>query len=106
MTTITTEQRTVNELALIKQQIADLVETEQALKADLIATAMSSGEKTVTFTGTLHNVTVSLTDPKPKVDWQAVAKKLEPSPQLLTAYTTPGTSSYVVRVYGRKADKE
>ena len=103
---VTNMQAVVDHLATLKAQIADLKEQEDAVKADLIATAMSSGEKRVSFVGTTHDVTVSLTDPAPRVDWKAVAEKCKPSVQLITANTTPGTATYTVRVFGRKSDNK
>jgi hypothetical protein len=85
----------VDNLGIIKGRIADL-----ALQAKIIETRLKDGGAGV-HEGALFRVTVSVAD-RETVDWKAVAAKLEPSHQLVTAYTTY-TEVVSVRVVARKA---
>ena len=69
-----------DELGELKAQLAPLLKLEKELKAKLIA----SGQDAID--GTKYRVTVSHVEIK-KVAWQKVAEKLEPSYQLIGAYT-------------------
>ncbi len=84
----------VDELGLIKAQISALKAREDELKEELIASGEAEAE------GSLFRATVTQTS-RTTTDWKAVAAKLEPSRQLITAHTTevPAVS---VRVSARK----
>jgi hypothetical protein len=89
---------TVDRLALVKAQLADLKAREDALKQELAATGLPF------IDGTTHRVAISHCDPRPVIDWRAIAEKLNPSRQLVVAHTTVAEEGYiVVRVSARKA---
>jgi hypothetical protein len=71
----------IDELGQLAAEIADLTERQDALKAELVAAGIKSDE------GDLFRATVSTVYPSPRTDWAAVAKKLNPSHQLITAHT-------------------
>ncbi len=84
----------VDELGAIKAQIAELKAREEQIKQDLVECGVSEAE------GRLFRATVSLVE-RETTDWKAVAQKLNPSRQLITAHTSSTTSS-TVRVSARK----
>jgi hypothetical protein len=86
---------TVDKLGALKAQIADLKKQEDELKLILTASGYSKLE------GKLYSASVSGGNPTSKIDWEAIATKLEPSRQLITAHTHEGTSALSVRVYAR-----
>lgn len=86
--------RTVDELGEIKAKIAYLKTREDQLKAALIESGQSEQD------GTMFRATVSFTN-RESIDWRAVAEKLEPSRQLITAHTTYNPCT-TVRVTARK----
>jgi hypothetical protein len=90
---------TVDRLAQLKAQIAELREQEAQLKEILIA----SGESAID--SVMYRATISDTKPRDKVDWESIAMKFNPSRQLIRAYTTEGEGYYQVRVYSRKTSK-
>lgn len=83
-----------DKLGLIKAQIADLKAQEKQLKADVVA----NGE---CLEGSLYDATPVFSE-RESVDWKAVAQKLAPSRQLVTAHTTV-KPVVQVRVTARKA---
>lgn len=87
---------TVDRLALVKSQIAQLQEQEKTLKEELIASGLP------VIDGMLHRAAVSLTTGKEVIDWAAIAAKLEPSRQLVTAHTRVIEPFYTVRVSAKK----
>ena len=88
----------VDTLANIRAQLADLKSREETYKAALIAAEVRAAD------GTLHRATVSEPVYRQTIDWQTIARKLKPSPQLLKAHTTTATEpTYTVRVTARKA---
>ena len=87
----------VDRLALIKAQIADLTAEEKALKECLIAAGLPVIE------GTAHRVAVSVCAGRVSTDWETIARKFDPSRQLITAHTSTGAPYPVVRVSARKA---
>lgn len=89
-------QVTVDELALIKAQVAELSAREKALKALLTESGLGAIE------GTLHRATVSWCPGRVTVDWETVARKFNPSHQLITAHTAQGEPFATVRVSARK----
>lgn len=90
--TATTE---VDRLGIIKGQIADL-----AVQAKLIEDRIKAHGAGVTE-GSLFRATVSVSE-RETVDWKAVAEKLQPSHQLVTAHTAR-TEVVCLRVVARKA---
>lgn len=85
----------VDELAQVRAQIADLQEVEKTYKAALIAANAPA------IDGTLHRVTISQTT-RTITDWQTIAQRFDPSPQLIRAHTTQTAPSFTVRVTARK----
>lgn len=85
----------VDALGAIKAQIADLKKTEDALKAQLIQSGVSEAD------GATFRATVSVSE-RNVIDWKAIAEKLEPSRQLVTAHTSV-SESVTVRVTARKS---
>lgn len=81
----------IDELGLLKAQIAEMKSREEALKAEVILAG--GGE------GLLYRATVSETTRK-VIDWRAVAEALGPSRQLITAHTS-SVESTAVRVVAR-----
>jgi len=87
----------VDTLAEIRAEIAVLKSSEDSYKAALIAAEVRAVD------GTLHRATVSETY-RTATDWQTIARKLEPSAQLIRAHTTTATEpTYTIRVTARKA---
>lgn len=89
----------VDELALIKAQLADLTDREKELKAILISAGVSPIE------GDLHRATVSLVSGRTSIDWKSIAEHFSPSRQLVTAHTSKGADYHMVRVTARKGVK-
>lgn len=87
----------VDRLAEIKALTADLSAEADAIKEFLISSGMPAIE------GTLHRATVSLVAGRDKVDWETIARRFDPSHQLITAHTVHGDPYHVVRVSARKA---
>ena len=87
--------KVVDQLGEVKAKIAHLKTVEDQLKKQLL----ESGE--VEADGSVFRATVSFSN-RETVDWKAVAEKLEPSHQLITAYTS-FTPSTTVRVSARKS---
>lgn len=83
-------------LGQIKAQIADLKKIEAALSDELKVFGASSYE------GVLYRAVIAERAATTKVDWEAIAKKLNPSRQLIQAYTRTGESTITLTVYARK----
>jgi hypothetical protein len=86
----------VDELGFIKAQAADLKRREDAIKATLQDAGIT------TLEGKMFRVAISETQRAPKIDWEAIATKLGPSHQLVTAHTQEQSSFTTVRVSARK----
>ena len=84
----------VDALGELKAQIADLEAQEKALR-DSIA-ELGAGA----YDGDLFRASVSIAD-RETIDWRAIAEKLAPSRQLVTAHTSAKTVT-TVRVVARK----
>ena len=84
----------VDQLGNLKAQIAELQTKAKAIEASLKASgvARTSG---LFFDANVFEQT------RTSVDWESIAKKLEPSRQLVTAHTSESTS-LVLKVTGRK----
>jgi hypothetical protein len=89
----------VDELAIVKAQLAELADKEKELKATLIAAGVSPVE------GDLHRATVSLVSGRTTIDWKAIAEHFNPSRQLVTAHTSKGADYHMIRVTARKGVK-
>jgi hypothetical protein len=87
---------TVDQLAVIKAELAELAAKEKALKAIL---AESHFER---IEGTLHRASVSHCEGRVTVDWETIARRFNPSHQLIAAHTSQGAPYAVVRVSARK----
>jgi hypothetical protein len=87
---------TVDKLAQIKAQIADLRAQEDELKQLLIDSGLSAVD------GTMHRATISEVTGKETTNWMAIAMKFNPSRQMIRAYTTPNEAYFSIRVFGRK----
>jgi hypothetical protein len=88
---------TVDRLAQLKAQIAELRKLEEELKQVLI----DSGESAVDGTG--HRATISDVQGKEVTNWQEIAMRFNPSRQLIRAYTKRGENYFMLRVFGRKS---
>lgn len=87
----------VDELAAIRAEIADLKAREEIRRLFLIASGQTE------IDGELHRVTIS-TSYRVNIDWQTIAKKLNPSTQLITAHTHKADEpTHTLRLTGRKA---
>lgn len=87
---------TVDRLAFIKAQIADLKIEEDACKRVLIESGVSSADSTQ------HRATVVECAGKETINWAKIAQHFNPSRQLIRANTTTGEKFFQIRVYGRK----
>lgn len=87
---------TVDQLASIKAQIAELTALEKGLKQVLTDSGMGLIE------GTQHQAAISYCEGRVSIDWQTIAKRFNPSVQLITAHTSQGEAYAVVRVSARK----
>ena len=101
METITTTElaAAVDELANIRAQIAALKDREEIHRDFLIASGFTE------IDGQLHSVTITKTT-RVTIDWQTIAKKLNPSTQLVTAHTHKADKpTHTLRLTGRKVTK-
>ena len=98
---VSDERAVAAELVRLRAAIAELKNSEKFM-ADLLK---AGGPRTIELDS--HNVTVTAETSKPvaSTDWAAVAEKLEPSRQLVTAHTDTVTkvTKPQVRTYGRKS---
>jgi hypothetical protein len=69
-----------DDLGLVRAQMADLKVREEKIRAAIIATGEPIIEADL-FRAVL------ITQNRTQIDWQAIAKKLKPSRQLIKAYT-------------------
>ena len=86
----------VDTLASIKAEIAELNARADTYKAALIAAEARAVD------GTKHRATISETYPT-RTDWETIARRFEPSAQLIRANTTRATEpTFTVRITARK----
>ena len=71
----------IDALGEVKAQIANLEAQEKALRDQIAARGEGAYE------GELFRASVSITE-RESIDWKAIAAKLEPSRQLITAHTS------------------
>ena len=89
----------VDTLATIRAEISDLKTREETRRLFLIAAGVTAAD------GTAHRVTISTTY-KVSIDWKAIAERLSPSTQLITAHTHKADEpTYTLRLSGRKVIK-
>ena len=79
--TTTTALKIVDELGLLEDQIAQLVEQAESLKNQI--KLLGKG----TYAGTLYVTTVTYTAEKKSTSWSAVAKELNAPEALITKHT-------------------
>ena len=89
-----TELNAVDVLGSLKAQIADLTAQAKVIEAGLKAAGPGRTE------GVLFDANV-FTQSRETVDWKAVAEKLEPSRQLITAHSSTA-EVLVLKVTARK----
>ena len=82
-------------LGFLKAQIADLKAAAEIEHARLVAMGVGAHD------GETFRASVSVAD-RDSIDWKAIAAKLEPSRQLVTAHTETKAVT-TVRVHSRKA---
>lgn len=87
---------TVDRLAFIKAQIADLKIKEDECKRILIDSGVSSAESSV------HRATVVECAGKETINWAQIAQHFNPSRQLIRAHSSTGEKFFQIRVYARK----
>ena len=93
---ITQHTHTVDRLAIVKRDIAELQAEELALKTLLIATGAEAIE------GSQHRAAISYDVTRICTDWETIAQRFKPSRQLIAAHTTEGAPFAVVRVSAKK----
>jgi hypothetical protein len=89
----------VDKLAQIRAEINALKVIEGKLEASLKEMGIGQHE------GSEHYVTVYEQAGPIKIDWEAIAMKLNPSPQLKAAHTKPGKDRIVLKLFGYPANK-
>jgi hypothetical protein len=87
--------RVVDQLGAVKAQIADLQKIEKELKAELAGTGFSFVDG-AQYRASIHWQSHT------SIDWRAIAEHFNPSRQLVTAHSSHGDLSPVVRVSARK----
>ncbi len=85
----------VDQLGALKAQQADLKKRAGTLQAQLVEAGVTEAD------GALYRATISTHDVV-TVDWKAVAEKLEPSYQLITAHTSVADRT-TVKIVARRA---
>lgn len=90
--------RKVDQLGYLKAQISDLEKQAKALAGEVEAALLRGGDDSCD--GQLFRA-VLIRSERETVDWKAVAERLEPSRQLVRAYTKVTESCYV-KINARK----
>ena len=86
----------IDTLAKIRADIADLKARADIYKDALIAAGVTAAD------GTMHRLTISETYPT-RTDWETIARRFEPSAQLIRANTTRANEPiFTVRITARK----
>ena len=88
------------ELGLVVDQLADVnaeIARLDAIAKELKATLVGSCETKIE--GVFHKAVISYIGPSEKVDWKAVAEKLNPSRQLIAAHTKLSGGGVRVSLY-------
>ena len=86
----------VDELGELRAQIADLVDRAEQIRADLENAGLPIIDG--------HNYRATLTTVKGRTltNWEAIAKRFDPSPQLIRAHTKTGKESTRLNMTARK----
>lgn len=87
---------TVDRLAFIKAQLAELKHEENALRDALIDAGLPVIE------GTQHRAAVTYSAGHTLTDWQTIALKFKPSRQLITAHTSTSDPFHTVKLSAHK----
>jgi len=88
----------VDKLAQLRVEQAALKKAADKLEAEMKAQGV--GE----YKGSEHYANVYELQSADKVDWKAIAMKLQPSRQLIAAHTKPGKLGLVLKLFGYKKD--
>jgi aspartate aminotransferase-like enzyme len=86
----------VDELGQLHAAIADMKRKAEALRAELEDAGLDNIE------GQLYRVNFAQCAGKTLTDWQAIAKRLKASPQIIRAYTKTGEASTRMTVKARQ----
>lgn len=85
----------VDELGALRAHIAQLNDRAETLRAELESAGLQH------IDGTLYRATITQCAGAVRVNWQAVAQRFKPSPQLIRAYTTHGKESTRLNITAR-----
>ena len=86
----------VDRIGIINATIADLKKEAATLRADLEDAGLPSIE------GMLYRASIAQCAGKTATDWQTIAMRFKPSPQLIRRHTTPGDESVRLTITARK----
>lgn len=86
----------VDRIGIINATIAELKTEAAMLRADLEAAGLHHIE------GTLYRATITECTGKTATDWQTIALRFKPSPQLIRRHTTIGEESTRLTITARK----
>lgn len=86
----------VDQLAIVKRDIAELQAQEEALKIVLASAGFDEIE------GSMHRAAITHDATRKTINWQAVAKCFNPSPDLIEAHTTTSEPFDIVRIGAKK----
>lgn len=87
----------VDELGIVKAQIAELKKKENALKQTLIDSKLDVIE------GALYRAAISDCAGKEIINWEKIARRFNPSAQMIAGNTSFGEDYFTVRVSAHKA---
>ena len=87
----------VDRIGIINATIAELKTEAATLRADLEAAGLHHIE------GTLYRATITECAGKTATDWQTIALRFKPSPQLIRRHTTTGEESTRLTITARRA---
>lgn len=82
-------------IGLLQSIIAQAKGEIETLRAELEDAGLKS------IDGTLYRVTFASVEGATRIDWQTIAKKFNPSRQLVAAHTSVGKESVRMNVYAR-----
>jgi aspartate aminotransferase-like enzyme len=86
----------VDELGVLRAVIADLTKHADQIRAELEDAGLA------TIDGQHYSATLASVKGSNRTDWQAIAQRFKPSPQLIRAYTKTGNPSTRLTVTARK----
>lgn len=87
----------VDRIGIINATIAELKTEAATLRADLEDAGLHHIE------GTLYRATIAQCAAKTSIDWQTIALRFKPSPQLIRRHTTTGEESTRLTITARRA---